>query len=352
MSDADRPSKSITLIGGSAVIGGTEVFNRRLTGLLTNTGHTVNALKLHSHRGAQSRVKHLTKLCATALHTLVSVARNRPDRVIVSAANVFDLLTADLIARLTGRRDIVLICHFNAAWRFWSVAGLVRRFVSASTRLRVFCIAANQKAFFQSQGIHVEEENFPNFLNFTPAERIPRPAHKPGTPVIVIYAGRIVPEKRLAELAGFLAALADESLMIQLRLIGTCDTAYIDQIAAHIGPHFEVLFQGPTDEGGVSTAMSNADIFASFSGSDTLPLNMLEAATHGLPILTRRNAVTEDVATLTDQVIFVEDGASAQACRALVKETLNVPHSPNSKALLASNEARAFHLLKLPPPMH
>ncbi|MGH1368616.1 MAG: glycosyltransferase family 4 protein [Maritimibacter sp.] len=350
MTAPEASKRQIALIGGSAMIGGTEVFNRRMRGLLEGTGHQVTPLRLHSHRGDQGRIKHALKLIATSLRALCFVLVRKPDTVIVSAANILDVLAADLIARLTGRRDIVLVCHFNAAWRFWSMPRLVRRFAAASQRLRVFSIATNQKEFFQSQGIMVEPEIFPNFLNFTPAKRRARPKHAPGTPVVVLYAGRILPEKQLAPLAAFLAGLTDNSLSIQLRLVGDCDPDYVAEISAHIAPHFEVVFLGPTDEGGVMLAMSDADIFASFSVSDTLPLNMLEAAAHGLPILTRRSAVTEDVARLTDQVVFVENDAKAAESRATLRAMLKRPHSPNAKALLASNEARAFRILGLPAP--
>lgn len=350
MTHEKRTPKSIALIGGSAVLGGTEVFNRRLTGMLEKDGHRVETLKLHSHRGAQSKPLHLAKLIITALRALAYVVTQRPERIVVSAANIIDVLAAHMIARLTMRRDILLVCHFNSSWRFWSMPRMVRLFARASRRLRVFCIAANQKTFFEAQGIDVEEEIFPNFLNFTPAQRAARPTRTDSSPIVVLYAGRIVPEKRIAELAQFLSALTDETFALQLRLVGKSDPKYITEIAAHIRPHFEVVFLGQTGEQGVSAAMSQADIFASFSTSDTLPLNMLEAATHGLPILAPRTEVTKDVAALTDQVIFIEEDASIEACRALVRDTLNLPHSPSARTLIAANEARAFHLLDLSAP--
>lgn len=338
-------SKRVALIGGSVTVGGTEVFNRRLRGMLVRGGHSVRALRLHSHRDGQPPLIHAAKLAATSLRALGYTAANRPDRVIVSAANILDVLAADVIARLTGRRDIYLVCHFSASWRFWQMPRLVKRFVRASRRLRVFAISENQRAFFTSKGVRCERDLFPNLIHFEPAERQPRPPYVPGTPVKVLYAGRIVPEKNVHKLAAFLAAFADENLPMHLSLVGRAGANYTGRISKHIGPHLDITFLGQTDEAGVNDAMGAADIFASFSSSDTLPLNMLEAAAHGLPILAPHSDVTEDVARLTDQVIFVENDMSPEDARALVLKTLSVPHSASSKTLVAANEVRAFKIL-------
>lgn len=347
MSRKSNDPKRIALIGGSVTVGGTEVFNRRLRGLLERGHHQVRALRLHSHRDGQSALKHGAKLAATSLRALGFTATKRPDRIIVSAANILDVMAADVMARLTGRRDIYLVCHFSATWRFWQMPRLVTRFVRASRRLRVFAISENQRAFFQSKGVRCEDELFPNLIHFEPAERQPRAPHTPGSTVELLYAGRIVPEKNVHELAGFLASLADDSLPLHLTLVGKAPPRYVDRISANIGPHFDITFLGQTDEAGVNAAMCAADVFASFSASDTLPLNMLEAATHGLPILAPHTEVTEDVARLTDQVIFVEPDMRPDTARKMLRKTLALPHSASAKALVAANEVRAFKLLDL-----
>lgn len=337
----------VALIGGSSTLGGAEIFNARLAGLLEDAGIQVHCRKLNSHLNGRPRILGGLRFIGSVFGSLTNLLLRRPDCVVVSCANFLDILAATAFAWLTRRRDIITVSHFNASWWFWQVPSFVRFFALASQRLRLFCIAPNQKDFFLDQGIRCEEQIFPNFLNYRVREKPLHEPRTPGSPIVALYVGRIVPEKRVDELAEFLAEVADNTLPIQLRLVGECDPELQHKIARSNGKWLQTEFLGRKDEAGVSAALLASDIFFSFSVSDTLPLNMLEAAAHQVPIVTRRNPVTEDVAALVGSITFIEPDDTADTLRLKIAELLETPAGTGIAQLIKRNETFVFELLAL-----
>lgn len=337
----------IVLFGGSRILGGVEVFNRRLIGLVEGEGAKVHAARLNSHLGVRNRLLAGLNFLRSSMLSLVYLWVRRPPTVVVSAANILDVLAAWAFARFTRRHDIILIAHFNASWAFWKKTWLLRLFQGASRRLRVFCVAPNQRAYFVSCGIRVDEAIFPNFINYrVGSTQVPIASNEErGRLLKALFVGRVVPEKRVDALAAFLARVADAAMPIELGIVGTCMGKHEKEILRQQTSDFRIVFHGPKSETDVSLALQDAMLFCSFSSSDTLPLNMLEAADHNLPILTIRNPVTEDIRDLVGEVLFVEEREPAQAVRDKIYATLSARKRDLSLDFVAKNNSLACDIL-------
>lgn len=347
MNTRGRPSTDrLALFGGSKTLGGVEVFNARLASLAKKQGVEVHQARLNSHLEGRNRVLASLNFLRSSILRLVYLWFRQPDTVVVSAANFLDVMTAAGLSCFSGRRDIMVIAHFNASWGFWNSQRLVRLFRSASHRLRVFCIAPNQKTYFVRQRIRVEDDIFPNFINYQiNAAGTDRTQYAAGCQLKTLFVGRIVPEKRVNALSAFLARVANERMPIELNIIGARTPQRESEILRHQTCDFRIIFHGTKSESEVSQALHKAMLFCSFSASDTLPLNMLEAAAHGVPILTLSNAVTKDVRDLVGELIFVGENEPVEVIQEKINTALSSQKDELYSDFVAKNDRSACRIL-------
>lgn len=352
---APNRSNSLALVGGSRTIGGVEIFNSRLSGLLQGSGVAVTNHPLNSNIPTTNRVIWPILLIAALIIALVQLVRNRPQRIVVSCGNIIDVFIARLIAVVLRRKDIVAIAHFNASWRFWQYQSMVRALRKSSQSVQLFCIAPNQKKFFLEQGIIVEKQIFPNFFHYPTKPCVTRKAvdgQSGRQKIVALYAGRINREKQVVELAKFLSDIACSSIHVEFRLAGECPSEIEAEVSILEHQCFSTTFLGRLNQEGVSAELRTADLFCTFSASDTLPLNMLEAAANQVPILTRRNPVTSDVDALVGGLLFAENAEPMKMFRVHLMSKIAMPPNYKVRQLIEKNESTVLSLLKVPNYTH
>jgi len=337
-------AQTVFLVGGSGTAGGVEVFNSRLAALLGRSGVDVRSLPLRSYLRRGRPAMLIWPWLWASLVALVRIGVQRPDHVIVSCANFLDIVFARILCATT-RSDIAVIAHFNASWSFWRSDRYVRLFQATSRRTRLFAIAESQRCHFIECGLQVEEILFPNFFGYSVPAR-PNTTERPAGPEVrALYVGRIVPEKKVDQVAHFLRRLSTPSQPIAFRLVGRGSQDFEASLRALSNDTFRVESAGFKDDAGVSREMHDADFLISFSGSDTLPLTYLEAAAHGLPVLTHDNSITRDVQAMTGNIVFVDPAAPTEAGRNVLQSLVAAPRGPGLDSLLAQNEALVLDLV-------
>ncbi len=339
--------ETLALIGGDGQSGGAEVFNDRLRAHLRSAGMQVRSQPLNSYLRRGRPALLVWRWLATVCVAILRVWIGRPDHVLVSCANFLDVLAARAMIVVTGRRDIAIIAHFNSSWSFWQKPTFVEIFRKTSAQSRLFAISPSQRRFFIEQGLTVEPEIFPNFFNYAPiASNAGQAGKAQGSALKVLYVGRIVPEKRVAEAAEYLARLASDEFSIALRLAGPYAQKIHDSIRADLPAGLSVAFLGPLAPSDVSQEMSQAEVFISFSGSDTLPLTYLEAAAHGLGVLTLENDVTRDVQSMTGNLAFATPDGEIGQERAILQGLANKKGAFDISALIARNNRLVVDLVR------
>ena len=122
-----------------------------------------------------------------------------------------------------------------------------------------------------------------------------RPARRKDAPQTILCVARFTPQKNHRTLITAMARLARTHPHARLRLVGGGPEQ--GRIRARAARHgLDVDFLGPRDD--VPALMAEADLLALPSSFEGLPLVVLEAMAHGLPVIaTRIGGVTEALGT-------------------------------------------------------
>lgn len=149
-----------------------------------------------------------------------------------------------------------------------------------------------------------ESTYFPNFVQSAHREVYPSaPLEEPvGSPVRLVYSGRLVPGKGLAESIAACAALERRGRSVELHLAGPAEHAYDDELRAEArrrGVSERVIFHGRLDHDGVLRllASSHVFLFPSTWWGEGHSNAVNEAMQVGLPIVTTRHGFLGDVVT-------------------------------------------------------
>ncbi|MCZ8172557.1 MAG: glycosyltransferase [Brevundimonas sp.] len=281
------------------------MFNQRLAEFIVQDGKTVTQSFTNSAMDEKSRLRWLVcYVCGLWVNMCLAVC-HRKCRILLSAANFYDVIELALLSIVVRRERLVFVAHFSRTWRFWHKPICVALLRWSSRRCTIYAIAPSQRVDFRACGIECDEELFPNIFSIRArADRSKR--HRHNKPRVALYVGRVVAEKGLDRAVNFLESIASPDFPILFRIVGSGDEVLMAQLAGKGGPNLQIEMAGWRDENGVSEALLGCDFFLSFSLADTLPLNLLEAAAHCVPVVVERNSVTEDILTITGQLFFVD----------------------------------------------
>lgn len=158
----------------------------------------------------------------------------------------------------------------------------------------------------RSYGVTSPIEIIPNGIDLEPF-RNPRRRHSraelglPESAKVMIYVGRIAPEKNLAFLLRAFATVSKELPAVHLLLVG--DGPEVDNLrdqAQKAGVGEKVLFAGCVEYEDVPGYLNLADAFVTASVTEVHPLSVIEAMAAGLPVLGIRSPGVGD--TVVDGV--------------------------------------------------
>jgi 1,2-diacylglycerol 3-alpha-glucosyltransferase len=143
----------------------------------------------------------------------------------------------------------------------------------------------------RSYGVTSHIEIVPNGIDLEPFQN-PRTRHTraelglPESAKVMVYVGRIAPEKNLAFLLRAFAVVSQELPEIYLLLVG--DGPEVDNLrdrAQQSGISDKVIFTGCVKYEEVAGYLSMADAFVTASVTEVHPLSVIEAMAVGLPVL-------------------------------------------------------------------
>jgi 1,2-diacylglycerol 3-alpha-glucosyltransferase len=151
--------------------------------------------------------------------------------------------------------------------------------------------SAGVQAVLQRLGVDVSIEVIPNGVDLRPfqAKMEPRNRSEFGfgeEDVILVYAGRIAPEKNLAFLLRSFAGVASTFENVRLILIGTGpELTTLKSLARDMGLDSRVYFTGLVPYAEMPAYMAMCDAFVTASVTEVHPLSVIEAMAAGLPAL-------------------------------------------------------------------
>ncbi|MBA2565288.1 MAG: glycosyltransferase family 4 protein [Gemmatimonadetes bacterium] len=219
-----------------------------------------------------------------------------------------------LAARAAGKAG--LVSTFYGAELRWTES----RFAPASAFLRWYCrrgalvaissATASALRRYTRRPVHVVP--YPSPFPVDPAPLPPAEgARRPG-PGSVLFVGRLVARKGVAAL---LRAAAREGATYRVVIVGTGPEApALRRLARDLGITGRVELTGPVGAGELSRRYREADVFALPATMDArgdtegLGVVLLEALSHGVPVVATRRGGIPDIVTDGETGLLVEDG--------------------------------------------
>lgn len=139
-------------------------------------------------------------------------------------------------------------------------------------------------------GVRTPIRTIENGVQLEPFHQPPKPYRKqdfaiPDTAVVVMYVGRLAPEKSVDRLIEQFAIAADVAPDLHLMLVGGGVSQERLQGQAHeVGLSDRIHFTGTVAVDEVPNYMAMADFFATASVTEVHPLTLIEAMAAGLPV--------------------------------------------------------------------
>jgi glycosyltransferase involved in cell wall biosynthesis len=119
-----------------------------------------------------------------------------------------------------------------------------------------------------------------------PAECVPEPSHRHDGEPEILCVGRLVQRKGQSLLIEACAALRDRGLPVRLTLVGDGPTrADLGSLAEQLGVGDRVRFAGAVGHDDILPMFRSADIFCLPSFSEGVPVVLMEAMAHSVPVV-------------------------------------------------------------------
>jgi glycosyltransferase involved in cell wall biosynthesis len=151
----------------------------------------------------------------------------------------------------------------------------------------------------------------------------------PTSPIpVVLFAGRVIPRKRVFELVQAFAPVAQQTPQAQLRIAGECSSepAYVESIRNFIrqaGLDRQVHLLGSLDEAAVLHEFSGCTVLALPSAQETTPMVIAQAMAAGKPVIATPVGGVAEMVNHGETGFFVEVGdidGLAQALLCLLQD--------------------------------
>ena len=136
----------------------------------------------------------------------------------------------------------------------------------------------------------------PNSVDWVPYAQPLRERPDPGTPLRLLYIGRLAREKGLYEVLHGLNLARAQGTRAQLVIAGSGpEEARLRQLASALGLAPDVSFAGPIFGRGKVTLLGDADVLVLASHAEGLPYALLESMAAGVPVIATRVGAIPDV---------------------------------------------------------
>lgn len=232
----------------------------------------------------------------------------REARVLLRTMDVVHIhhpfLTGSLALRYCRPRGIPIIFTNHTRYDLYAKAYLpgIPEAIS-ETALEVylppFCRSCNMvispsqsvKEILQKMGVTAPIEVVPNGVDLQPFEAVIDPMERATigfTPddILLIYTGRLSPEKNLSFLIRCFAGVAKTYKNVGLLLVGDGpERENLIDLVEHLGVKSQVCFLGMVAYEDVRRYLATADLYATASITEVHPLSVIEAMAVGLPVL-------------------------------------------------------------------
>ena len=151
-------------------------------------------------------------------------------------------------------------------------------------------------------------------------ERIYRKYHLPKDKPIVLYVGRIDPEKSLSYVVSAFAEVVEKVPDVVLVLVGDgTDRQHLMDLAESLGIRDSVIFPGRIMPPDVMQIYRTAKVFATASETETQGIVLIEAAANGLPLVAVDAGAVRELCQNKKNGILCKPGDISEISDALVK---------------------------------
>lgn len=166
------------------------------------------------------------------------------------------------------------------------------------------------------------------------ADCLTREALCPCGEKLVVFVGRMIPEKGISELAEAVQSMPD------VVLAAAGDGPLLEELRARFAGKKRIRLTGPLSHGDIVRLLGQADCYCLPTRyAEGLPTTLLEAAGCGCPILCTPTAGTEELLP-GDSAVFLSDTAPDTICAGLCR-VLDDPASARTRADRARENALA-----------
>ena len=147
------------------------------------------------------------------------------------------------------------------------------------------------KGILENLGVTAPIQVIPNGVNLVPYLKLERRMERsqfgiPADHILMIYIGRLAPEKNLAFLLRAFAGTAEAFEKVHLMLVGDGpEKEDLEDRTKHLSLEDRVTFTGSIPYQDVPAYLAMADAFVTASVTEVHPLSIIEAMASGLPVL-------------------------------------------------------------------
>jgi glycosyltransferase involved in cell wall biosynthesis len=155
----------------------------------------------------------------------------------------------------------------------------------------VIAPSAGMRDVLRKYGVTRDIEIVPNGVDLKPIREVKEPIPRSkygikGDDVVLLYVGRLGPEKNLAFLLRSFAGVAEAYEDVHLVVAGDgSERENLQDLAAHMGVGQRVHFTGMLPYQDLPRYLAMADAFVTASVTEVHPLTVIEAMAAGLPVL-------------------------------------------------------------------
>lgn len=297
MTGGERPLR-IAFVGHKCLpanYGGVEVYAEELGARLVAAGHTVISFTAHHdgfaedgahHRGVERRAvgrlrgKHAGPLSQAWTSSLAAA---RADVDVVHYMAMGGSIFIPLVRLFGNAVVVVTIAGRDDQRKKWGhlAKAFMRAAFQASKRLPDAVIVVSNALLDDYRD---RARRVVRISNGAPIVRAPRTIKGMPEGPFVLYAGRLVPEKRLEDLIDAFARLPGDTRLV-IAGGGGGAKGYVERVHARAAADPRIDFLGHRSRKDVYALMGRAGAFVLPSELEGLPIALLEATAHGTPVV-------------------------------------------------------------------
>ena len=241
-------------------------------------------------RGAGSAAASLLFLAGALLRILLGRLSGRLAGVHVNMAERMSLLRKGSVVVTCWMLRVPVIIHLHAEMRtfFLQLPAVAQRLTRWMFSLAAGVVVIGTTARrFVTEDLGVPEERIDLVENGVPgpAAPPPRPLRAADGVQRVLFVGRLCDAKGVEDLLHAAARAYREGSALRLTLAGNGDEDRYAQLAASLGIGSITHFAGWCDEEAVRRLLCEASVLVLPSHDEVLPLVVLEAIAHGVPVI-------------------------------------------------------------------